>query len=150
MATQSNVGDSAMASLPDPPGHNPPSISYSDKIKMNLRKCERLKRKLLEITLEHESEGSVKIEEKDVAKLVSRLGIDLQSQMEGYQICPGNSRKILLWLKDSCDLSRYCKDESFKINDSVRTGIIRRLDKTEVTVSIKGLNFNTPDSMVID
>ena len=80
--------------------------SYSDKIKMNLRKSERLKRKVLEITLENESDGSLNIEEKDVAKLVSRLGIDLKSHMEGFQICPGNSRKILLWLKDSCDLSK--------------------------------------------
>ena len=135
MATQSGGGDLPSA---DPPGHSDP-VSYSDKIKMNLRKCERLKRKVLEITLEHDSEVSVKIEEKDVAKLVSRLGIDLKSQMEGYQICPGNSRKILLWLKDSCDLSRYCKDESFKINELVRTGTIRQMDKSEVTITIKVL-----------
>ena len=137
--------------LREPPDKAAPvQVSYSDKIKMNLRKCERLKRKVLEISLENESDGNVNIEEKDVAKLVSRLGIDLKSHMEGFQICPGNSKKILLWLKDSCDLSRYCKDESFKINDTVRTGTIRQMDKSEVTVCIKGLNFNTPDSLVIE
>ena len=122
---------------PDPP---PEETLYSEKLKVNIVRSERLKRKVLEITLEHESEVIVKIEENDVAKLISRLGIDLKSQMVGYQICPSNSRKILLWLKDSCDLSRYCRDDSFEINDSVRAGTIRQMDKSEVAVTIVTAN----------
>ena len=96
--------------------------SYCDKIKMNLRRSDRLKRKVLEISVE--GQRNFNIEEQDVAKLASRLGIDLNSHMEGYQICPGNSRKILLWLKDRCDISKFYKDECFRINDNVRTGMI--------------------------
>ena len=146
---------------PNPPGTVPPGVtppgpsapaqmlmSYSDKMKLNLKRSERLKRKVLEINVE--SQGNFKLEEEDVAKLMTRLGIDPKSHMEGFQICPGNSRKILIWLTDSCDISKYCKDESFRINETVRTGVIRPMDRKEVTVTIKGLNFNTPDNLVID
>ena len=63
--------------------------SYSDKLKMNVRKSERLNRKVLEITLEVERGTKMNIEDQDVAKLASRLGIDIKSQLEGYQVCPG-------------------------------------------------------------
>ena len=72
---------------------------------------------LLEISVE--SQGYFKLEEDDVAKLMTRLGINLQVHAEGYQICPGNSRKIMIWLKDHVDISRFCKDESFRINENV-------------------------------
>ena len=127
--------------LPQPPGPTQTFVSYSDKMKLNLKRSERLKRKVLEITVE--SQGNFKIEDEDVAKLITRLGIDQKSHMEGFQICPGNSKKILLWLKDSCDVSKYCKDKSFRINKNVRTGMIHQMEHTEDTVTIKGLNFNT-------
>ena len=142
---------STPSELPQPPGQhsaNAAHVSYSDKIKMNLRSSNRLKRKVLEMSIE--GEGNIKVEENYVAKLTSRLGIDPKSHMEGFQICPGNSKKILLWFKDSCDITKFCKDESFKINDSVRTGVIRQMDHTEVTVSIRGLNFNTSDTVVME
>ena len=139
-----------LSGLPGPPGeHRPPApvhASYSDKIKVNLKISERLKRNVLEISVE--SQGYFKLEEDDVAKLMTRLGIDLQFHAEGYQICPGNSRKIMIWLKDHVDISRFCKDESFRINENVRTGLIRPMDRKEVTVMIRNLNFNTPDSRV--
>ena len=122
--------------------------SYSDKLKMNVKKSERLSRKVLEITLEKEKrESFVKVENADVAKLASRLGIDLASDMEGYQICPGNSLKILFWMKNSVNLDRFCKDEVFRVSDGVRTGYIRPMDRKEVIVTVKGINFNTPDSL---
>ena len=134
--------------LPQPPGPPQTLVTYSDKMKLNLKRSERLKRKVLEITVE--SQGNFKINEEDVAKLMTRLGIDQRTHMEGFQICPGNSKKILFWLKDHCDISKFCKDESFRINENVRTGMIRQMDRTEVTVTVKGLNFNTPDTVVIE
>ena len=139
-----------LSEMPQPPGQvqTGTPMSYSDKMKLNLKSSERLKRKVLEITVE--SQGNFKIDEEDVAKLMTRLGIDQRSHMEGFQICPGNSKKILFWLKDHCDISKFCKEESFRINENVRTGMIRQVDRTEVTVTIKGLNFNTPDTVVIE
>ena len=146
---RSDTSKSHQSIAPNP--GNLQQTSYSDKLKMNVKKSERLSRKVLEITLEKEKrESFVKVEDADVAKLAARLGIDIASDMEGYQICPGNSLKILFWMKNSVNLDRFCKDEVFRVSDGVRTGYIRPMDRKEVIVTVKGINFNTPDSLVID
>ena len=145
-----------------PPGQvDPPKVqgtplgqtnntSYSDRLKMNVKKSERLSRKVLEITLDVDNQTQVKVEDKDAAKVAARIGIDLVNDLEGYQICPGNSKKILFWLKESCNIDRYCKDEVFRVSQGIRTGFIRPMDRREVVVTVKGLSFNTPDSLVIE
>ena len=127
-----------------------PAQSYSDRLKVNVSRSERLKRKVLEINLDVDEGIKLKLEPSDVHKTLARIGIDSQSHMEGCQICPGNSRKISVWLKDGCDIGRFCKDESYKVADGVKTGLIKPADKSEVTVLVKNLGFNTPDSLVLD
>ena len=124
--------------------------SYSDKLKLNVKKSERLKRKVLEVTLETEKDVVLKIEDKDVAKLATRLGIDIKCHLEGYQTCPGYSRKILFWLKNDVNIENFCKNEVFRVSDGIRTGVIRPMDKKDVVVHVSGLNINTPDSLVIE
>ena len=62
---------------------------YSEKIKLNVKRSERLKRNVLEIGIE--TNGEFKLVESDVAKLISRIGIDLSCHVEGFQIL---SRKL--------------------------------------------------------
>ena len=126
----------------------PAPPSYSDKLKVNVNRCERLKRNVLEISLDVEQGLKMKVEESDVAKTLAKIGIDIGSDMEGCQICPGFSRKIFVWLKPSCNIQRFCKDECYKVSEGVKTSLIKPMDKTEVAVLIKGLNLNTPDSIV--
>ena len=146
-----------------PPGHvpvHPPhgdgqvdassTISYSDRLMMNVKRTERLKRKVLEITLEVDNQVQVRVERSDAAKVATRIGLDPLRDLEGYQICPGNSKKILLWLKESCNIERYCKDEVYRVAPGIRTGFIRPMDRRQVVVTVKGLNFNTPDSLVVE
>ena len=134
-----------------PPDHDPgPKSSYSDRLKMNVKKSERLSRKVLEITLEVDEHVQLKLEDQDVARLATRIGLDIPYHLEGYQICPGNSKKILLWIKDSCVLEKFCRDEVYRVKEGIKTGFIRPTDRKEVTVSIRGLSFNTPDTLVIE
>ena len=94
--------------------------SYADRLKTNVRWNQRLKRNVLEITLENKDRASdmlFDIDQESAARLVKILGIDIHTQVEGYQ---------------------------------VRTGMIRPAVKTDVTVSIYGLDFNAPDSFVFD
>ena len=127
-----------------------PATSYSDKLKVNVRKEERLKRKVLEIHLENDTKGNMNLDNETVAKLCSKIGIDVKTQLEGVQVMPGNSKKIFMWLKDDCNIERFCVQESIKVAPGVKTGLIKPMDKKEVVVTIKGLNFNTPDSLVIE
>ena len=73
--------------------------SYSDRLKTNIKKSERLKRNVLEINLEEDGGKRIFIAKETIAKLLSKIGIDIKtSVIEGYQICP---RKIFVWLHES-------------------------------------------------
>ena len=119
-------------------------FSYSDKLKVNVRREERLKRNVLEIHLENDNKTHINLDSDTVANLCSRIGIDIKTQVEGVQVMPGNSRKIFVWVLDNCNLDRFCVQESIKVAPGVKTGLIKPMDKKEVIVTIKGLNFNTP------
>ena len=131
-------------------GGKGPGLSYSDKLKVNVRREERLKRNVLEIHLENDSRTNINLDNVTVANLCSRIGIDLKTEVEGVQVMPGNSRKIFVWVKDNCNLDRFCLHESIRVAPGVKTGLIKPMDKKEVAVTIKGLNFNTPDPLVIE
>ena len=81
------------------------SLSYSDKLKVNVQREERLKRDVLEIHLESDTRTNMSLDDEVVANLCGRIGIDLKSQVEAVQIMPGNSRKIFVWLKNGVNLA---------------------------------------------
>ena len=147
-------GMSTSASPPPPPPT--PSVvgskvpTYSERLRGNINRNERLKRNVLEINLDFDVGVNTKIENDTVSKLIKRMGIDMSTQVEAVQTCPGNSRKIYIWLKNNVDISKFCSDESFKVADGIKTGFIKPMDKSEVAVLIKGLNLNTPDTLVLD
>ena len=60
------------------------NTSYSDRVKMRVQKSERLKRNVLEINLECIPPAKTKVDKETAAKLISKIGIDIKSQTEGY------------------------------------------------------------------
>ena len=48
------------------------------------------------------------------------------------------------------DLDRFCKDEIFEVSEGIKTSFIRPAGRKDVTVSIKGIKFNTPDGLIIE
>jgi hypothetical protein len=116
---------------------------------MNLNRNEKLKRNILEINLDFDDGVKTRINIDDVDKTLGKIGIDKKTDMEGYQMCPGNNRKIFVWLKESCNIQRFCKEESYVVKEGIKTGLMRPMDTKEVVVIIKGLNLNTPGSLVI-
>ena len=67
--------------------------------------------------------------------------------MEGYQVTP---RKIYAWLKDNISLDKFCREECIRIASGIKTGFIKPMEHRNVTVTIRGLNLNTPDSLVME
>ena len=57
---------------------------------------------------------------------------------------------ISVWFREGVNVKKFCKDISIRVNDEVRTGLIRPAGKPEVTVTIAGLDFNTPDTLVME
>ena len=127
--------------------------SYSDKLKTNVRFDQKLKRNVLEITLEKtNSEASIdNVSDDDIARVYKTLGIDIVSQVQGTLVqYRGNFSIIKCWMTPGVSLDKYCKDMSIRVAPGVMTGMIRPSGKKDVTVAVDGLDFNTPDSYVID
>jgi hypothetical protein len=132
-----------------PQQHDQPQaspLSYSDSLKANIQRSERYKRNVLEIQLEFD-EGHVKLEPEAIAKMLSKLGVDVKSQVEACQV---TSKKVFIWCKDQVDLDKFCKDECLRVTSGVKTGLIKPMEKKSVSVTIRGINLNTPDSLVME
>ena len=128
-------------------------MSYSDRLKTNVKYDQRLKRNVLEITLEKtDAEAELdSVDENDIARVLRSLGMEIKSQVEGYQVhYKGKFSVISVWMGAGISLDKYCKDVSIKVTENVMTGIIRPADKKDVTLSVVGLDFNTPDNFVVD
>ena len=113
---------------------------------------QRLQRNVLEITLVRVDKNvEIYIDDKEIDRILKTLGIDIRTQVEGYQLqYKGMTSVIAVWMPVGVNLEKYCKDIVIRVNSSVSTGIIRPSGKTEVTVTIVGLDFNTPDSFVLE
>ena len=85
-----------------------------------------------------------------IAKLLERVGIP-KGEVEGLQLVPKRMpRKIFVWFIEGVDVTQYCRNECYRLATGVKTGTIKPMDSREVEVLIKGLNLNTPDTMVME
>ena len=137
-----------MATSHTSPGDSSPPApvpSYSEKLKVNVVRSERLKRNVLEIQIIADNGSDTNVDKETVAKLLAKLGIDWKTNMQGYQL---SWKRIYVWFKESFDIKRFCYVDSIKVADGIKTGEIKPMDRREVDVKISGLNFNTPDSLV--
>ena len=128
-------------------------MSYSDRLKTNVRYDQRLKRNVLEITLEKtDTEAELDdVDQEAIARVFKTLGIDIVTQVQGYQVhYKGKISIISVWMGAGISLDRFCKDINIKVVNGVMTGMIRPAGKKDVTVTVAGLDFNTPDNFVVD
>ena len=57
---------------------------------------------------------------------------------------------ISVWASQGLNLERFCREEGIIIGKGLVTGHIRPAGRREVTVTVAGLDFNTPDSLVYE
>ena len=119
---------------------------YADKLKTNVTWDNRLRRNVLEITLDKEEDSFVDLGQEPVHRLFRTLGINTEKDVEGFF---QRSKSIHVWLVNGINLDRFCKNESIRVTKSIKTGFIRPAGKKEVTVTVTGLDFNTPDTFVM-
>ena len=63
--------------------------SYADRLKTNVRYNQLLKRNILDISLDKTDGANFDINPGEVHSLLVKLGVNVQAQVEGYQIYPG-------------------------------------------------------------
>ena len=132
---------------PDPDGR---STSYADRAKMNIRFDQKLKRNVLEIEVEKDNEEEeIILSAETVATLLNKIKMNINSHVEGYQVSFGRKKsKIEVLCKQGLDLEQFCLCESLQVEKGVKTNFIRPAGRKDVAVTITGLGFNTPDSLV--
>ena len=130
------------------------SDSYANRLKTNVKFDNRLKRNLLEITLEKTSsevESEVIISQEAIARLFRSLKLDIITQVEGYQVIFNKGVHIIsVWVANGVNLDKFCVSENISVGKGIITGSIRPAGRQNVTVTITGLDFNTPDTLVHD
>ena len=126
------------------------SKSYADRAKMNIRFNQKLKRNVLEIeVVKEEVDGEMILNEDTIVKLLNKLKLNINSHVEGYQVSYGRKKaKIEVLCKADLDLEQFCLTESLQVEKGVRTNFIRPAGRKDVEVTVAGLGFNTPDSLV--
>ena len=69
--------------------------------------------------------------------------------MEDYQVSHGRDKsKTEVLCKQGLDLEQFCLYESFQVERGVKTYFIKPASRKDVEVTVAGLGFNTPDSLV--
>ena len=77
--------------------------------------------------------------------------MDIEHQVEGYQVHHnGRTSTITVWVAKDINLEKFCRVEGINVTKGVMTGMIRPSGRSDVTVSVNGLDFNTPDSLMFD
>ena len=137
---------------PDDPGGGGRPSSYADRLKTNVNYDQRLKRNVLEIMLEKtERDAEIVLDQNCVARVCSSIGMDLVTEVEGYQVQHnGRTSTISVWVTKGVNLDRFCRVEGINVSKGVMTSMIRPAGRSDVTVSVNGLDFNTPDSLMFD
>ena len=139
------------ASAPVDPGGglNKVQPSYADRLKTNIKYDQRLKRNVLQIVIEkNEKEAEIVLDPTTVARVLRSIGIAIDTQMVGYQIQFGRPCILSVWVQQGVNLERFCKMENILVSKGVMTGSIRPAGRKDVIVTVSGLNFNTPDTLM--
>ena len=125
------------------------NLSYADRLKTNIKYDQRLKRNILEIVIEKiDKTAEIVLQPETVARIFRSIGLDIDTQVEGYQIQYGRVCIIQVWVEKSVHLDRFCKVENIVVSKGVMTGNIRPAGRKDVLVTVAGLDFNTPDTLV--
>ena len=126
--------------------------TYASRIKTNVNYDQRLRRNVLEIVLEKtDRDVEIVVDQECVARLCRSIGMDIVSQVEGYQTHHfGSMSTITIWVVKGVNLDRFCRSEGIRVSKGVMTGMIRPAGRKDVTVSVSGLDFNKPDSLMFD
>ena len=135
---------------PDPDGVLKNSVSYAEKAKMNIRYDQKLKRNVLDIEVEKDNvEDEMILSEETVQKLLNKINMSIETHVEGLQVSQGRKKAMIdVLCKAGLDLEQFCLQESIQVEKGVKTNFIRPAGRRDVEVTVTGLGFNTPDSLV--
>ena len=111
---------------------------------------QKLSKNVMEIYLEKDVKGGFDASDSKTARVLQKLGVDISSHVDMVQICPLGKNVIQVTLKDNINIDRFVNKEAFEVKAGVRVSNVRAAGQREVTLLIKGLHPQTPDSRVFE
>ena len=124
-------------------------VSYAERLKTNIRYDQRLKRNVLDIEIEKlDKDNDLDLSQSCVARLLTSIGMNISSELKGYQIMYGRGVTLAVWCAPGVNLEKFCRTESIQVTRGVWTKNIRPSGRKDVVVTVSGLDFNTPDSLI--
>ena len=124
-------------------------MSYAERLKTNVKYDQRLKRNILEIEIEKlDKENEIILNQDCVARLLRSIGMNIQTQLRGYQVIYGRVVTLSVWCTPGVNLEMFCRTETIQVTRGVWTKNIRPAGRRDVVVTVIGLDFNTPDTLV--
>ena len=104
----------------------------------------------MEVLLEKDDKGGFNTSENDTARLLQKLGVDLGSHCEMVQICSSGRNVIQVTLKKEVNMEKFFNKDVFEVSSGVRVSHVRAAGQREVTLLVKGLHPQMPDSRVFE
>ena len=87
---------------PDPGGQKQNNPLYADKLKANVTYDQRLKRNILEVMIEkNDRDSNCVLDQGCIARLLSYIGVNIGTQVKGYQVTYGVTIVISVWIQVS-------------------------------------------------
>jgi hypothetical protein len=104
---------------------------------------------VLEVRLEKTENARFNLSMPETESLLVKLGID-SSHFLGVSSCPEGKGEVFITLHSAVNINRFLsKQESYILQEGVKTSRIYPAGKKEVSVLITGLHPNTKDQAVI-
>ena len=110
----------------------------------------KLDKNVMEIILEKDVKGAFNATDTEAAKVLQKLGVDVSNQVEMVQICPLGKNIIQVTLKEGVNMDRFIGKEAVEVKSGMRVSHVRSAGQREVTLHVRGLHPQTPDSKVFD
>ena len=103
-------------------------LTYADRLKTNVKYDERLKRNVLEIEIgKVEKEDDVVLDQQCVSRILTSIGINIKTDIRGYQLFYGRAIRISVWCLAGISLERFCRSEAIQVSKGVRQRISGQL-----------------------
>ena len=141
-----------LTALPSEAKEKSKPMTYADRLKTNIRYDQRLKRNVLDIEIEKlDKDNDLVLDQGCVARLLSSIGMKTAEpgrELMGYQVMYNRGVTLAVWCVPGVNLEKFCRTENIQVTRGIWTRNIRPSGRRDVTVTVAGLDFNTPDSLV--
>ena len=125
------------------------NATYSERLRSNIRYDQKIKRNVLEISLTKENTREpISITQELVFRILTSIKMDIKTEYQGHFNRYGKTPIISVLCYKNVNLEKFCRNENIQISAGLKVSNIRPAHRREVVVTVVGLDWSTPDTLV--